>query len=144
MQPGMHLIERRKLAELERHGVALPSPWTGLLDALRVVEGMEPEPPDGQPFVLAGLTDLLRQAPDASDTLLRVVRGTLGEGRGYFSWKKLPVVLVVDGRVDDPGDDSGLWLELDDARRSLAPLLGTRLKAARPGATGWWWSPQWL
>jgi|GEM_PF-4720254 len=144
MQPGMHLIERRNLAGLERHGVSLPRPWTGLLDALRAVEGLEPEPHPDQPFVLVGLTDLLRQAPGASDTLLRVVRGTLGEGRAYFSWKKLPVVLVVDGRVNDPGDDSGLWLELDDARWSLAPLLGTRLRAAQPGATGWWWSPQWL
>ena len=144
MQPGLHVIEARKLADLERHGVVLPRPWTGLLDGLRTVEGLEPEPPADQPFVLAGLTALLRQAPDGADALLRVVRGTLGEGRAYFSWKKLPVVLVVEGHVDDPGDETGLWLEAEGRRWSLAPLLGTGLQAARPGVSGWWWSPQWL
>ena len=142
MRQGIHLVQRDALGSIEAHGVVLPRPWTGLLDGLRVVEGHLPEPPEDRPFVLGGLTTLLRAGPEDATTLLQVVRQGLVDGRQYFSWKRIPVVLVVAGSVVDREDGQGLQIEAGGRCWPLAPLLGTRLKPAHPQTTGWWWAPQ--
>ena len=142
MRQGIHVIQRDALGALEAHGVELPRPWVGLLDGLRVLEGHLPEPPEGAPFVLDGLTTLLRAGPEDSTALLQMVRQSLVGGRQYFSWKRIPVVLIAAGTLLDREDDRGLELEAGGRRWGLSPLLGTRMKAAHPKSSGWWWSPQ--
>lgn len=142
MREGLHVIQRDSLGALEPQGVRLPRPWTGLLDGLRTLEGHLAEPPEGEPFVLTGLTTLLRAGPEEATPVLQMVRQGLVDGRQYFSWKRIPVVLVLDGTVLDREDGQGLELEAGGRTWALAPLLGTRMKRAHPRATGWWWSPQ--
>jgi len=115
-----------------------------MLDAVRAVEGLDREPAPDRPLVLTGLATLLCEAHGDGSELMRVVRSSLGEGRAYFSWKNIPLVFVVGGHLEDPGDGSGLVLEADERRWSLAPLLGTSWNPAHPNAAGWWWSPQLL
>jgi len=142
MREGLHVVQRDSVGALQPHGIVLPRPWTGLLDGLRTLEGHLVEPPDEQPFVLHGLTALLGVAPEDPTTLLQVVRQNLVGGRQYFSWKRIPVVLVLDGTLVDREDGHGLELVLGQRSWALAPLLGTRIKRAHPQITGWWWSPQ--
>lgn len=139
LQPGLHVIQHDRLAQA---GLELPQPWMGLLDALRMLEGHLPAPPPGQPLGVVGLDALLRDAPAETGTLLRVLRDALVEGRSYFTWKQIPVVLVVQGVLEDAQDGSGLHLKMDGRSWALAPLLGTRMQAAQPGRHGWFWSPQ--
>lgn len=142
MQLGVHVVERPRLPALAAVGVDLPEPWTGVLDALRTVAGQLPEPPEGRPLSLVGLDALLSAVPGDGATVLRAVRGGLVEARRYFAWKQIPVVLLVEGRVDDPADGTGLGLSHGGRRWSLSPLLGVRLTPARLDAAGWWWTHQ--
>ncbi|MFO7567264.1 MAG: hypothetical protein R6X02_31760 [Enhygromyxa sp.] len=142
MQQGIHVVERRRLAALTREGVEIPRPWLGLLDALRMIQGYVPEPPEAQPLGLTGLDELLTAANEDPTNLLRSVCGSFVSARRYFAWKEIPVVLLLKGNVDDPSDESGLHLEYHGQRWSLAALLGTRLEPAKPGTSGWWWAPQ--
>lgn len=142
MQLGMHVIERARLAKLAAHGVDLAEPWMGILDVLRMVEGHLPEPPEGRPLVLTGLDALVRAVPGEATAVLQAIRTGLVEARRYFTWKQMPVVLLLDSSVDDPADGGGLILAHGPRRWPLAPLLGTRLSAARPDVAGWWWAPQ--
>jgi hypothetical protein len=142
MQVGVHLVERTRLPTLAAHGVDVPEPWMGVLDALRMVAGHLPEPPEARPLGLVGLDALLSAAPGDAGTVLRAVRSGLVEARRYFTWKQIPLVLLVEGKIDDPADGTGLGLTLGPRRWALAPLLGVRLAPARPDANGWWWTPQ--
>lgn len=142
MQLGMHVIERAALSKLATHGVEASEPGMGILDALRMVEGHLPEPPEGRPLVLVGLDALVRAVPGEATAVLQAVRTGLVEARRYFAWKQIPLVLLLDGRVEDLADGSGLHLWHGPRRWSLAPLLGTRFAAARPDARGWWWATQ--
>jgi hypothetical protein len=142
MMQGLHVVERARLPSLAAAGLDVPEPWMGLLDALRMVEGHNPEPPEKRVLGLVGLDALLRAVPGEGTTVLQAVRNGLVEARRYFSWKEIPVVLLVEGRIDDPADGSGLALLHGPRRWPLAPLLGTRLSPARPDTAGWWWAPQ--
>lgn len=142
MQLGLHLLEASRLPALEAAGVELPAERMGLLDALRMLEGHEPAPPAGRPLVLDGLDALLASAPADPGPLLRALRDALLEGRAWFAWKRVPVVLLLRGSLEDPQNEHGLTLALDGRRVPLAPLVGTRLALARPGFAGWYWSPQ--
>jgi hypothetical protein len=142
MQAGLHVVERGRLASLAAAGVDVPEPFMGILDALRMVEGHLPEPPAGQPLGLVGLDALLRAVPGDPTRMLQGMRAGLVEARRYFAWKAIPVVILVEGRIDDLADDTGLYLCSAERRWPLAPLLGTRLTPARPDAGGWWWAPQ--
>ncbi|KIG19091.1 hypothetical protein DB30_05995 [Enhygromyxa salina] len=142
MKQGIHIIERRRLAALAREGVDVPRPWLGILDALRMVQGHLPEPLETSPLGLTGLDGLLAAANEDPTNLLRAIRGGLVAARRYFAWKNIPLVLLLEGDVDDPRDDSGLHLEYVGQRWALAALLGTHLEPAKPGVEGWWWAPQ--
>jgi hypothetical protein len=142
MQLGIHVVERSRLPVLAAAGVDVPEPWTGVLDVLRAVSGHLPEPTEGRALGLVGLDALLAAVPGDGATVLRAVRGGLVEARRYFSWKQIPVVLLVEGKIDDPADGTGLGLTHGGRRWSLAPLLGVRLTPARPDAAGWWWTSQ--
>ncbi len=142
MQLGIHVVERARLSTLAASGVEVPEPWMGVLDALRMMEELLPEPPADQPLGLVGLDALLCAAGSESTPLQRTIRAGFAEARHYFSWKRIPVVLLLNGRVDDLRDGSGLALLFAERRWPLAPLLGTRLAPARAGVKGWWWAPQ--
>lgn len=64
------------------------------------------------------------------------------ESRRYFASQRIPVVVLVEGRIEDRADGTGLHLSHGDRTWSLAPMLGTRFSPARPGTAGWWWAPQ--
>lgn len=142
MQAGMHVVERARLSILADQGVEVPEPWMGVLDALRMVEGHLPEPPEGLPLGLVGLDALVLAVPGEATAVLQAIRTGLVEARRYFVWKQIPVVLLLDGRIEDPADGGGLLLWHGARRWPLAPLLGTRFSAARPDVSGWWWAPQ--
>ena len=142
MQLGVHVVQRERLSALAAAGVEVPEPWMGLLDALRMVEGHLGEPPEGQPLGLVGLEALLGAVPGEGTALLQALRTGLVEARRYFAWKRIPLVFLVPGTVDDPQDGTGLTLEHQGRRWPLAPLLGTHLVAARLATPGWWWAPQ--
>ena len=142
MREGLHVVQRDMIGALEPLGLELPRPWTGLIDGLRTLEGHLVEPPESRPLVLTGLTTLLRAGPRDATSLLQMVRQGLVDGRQYFSWKRIPVVLVIDGVLIDQEDERGLELEFGQRSWALAPLLGTRIKRAHPTATGWVWSAQ--
>lgn len=142
MLPGQHIVEQRRVPELARAGLDLPEARCGLLDALRMLEGHLPPPAEGQPLVVLGLDALLAAAPADPGPVLRVLRDALVEGRSWLNWKRIPVVLLVSGALEDRQDDAGLLLRTDGRAVSLAPLLGTRLQPARAGQPGWFWSPQ--
>ena len=142
MQAGVHVVERARLAPLAAAGALVPEPFMGVLDVLRMVEGHLPEPPGGQPLGVVGLDALLKAAAGDPTRLLQGMRAGFVEARRYFAWKAIPVVMLVEGRIDDPGDDTGLYLCSAERRWSLAPLLGTRLTPARAGSAGWWWASQ--
>ena len=139
---GIHVIERRLLGTLSREGVEVPEPWMGVLDVLRMVEGHFPEPPERRPLGVHGLDALLAAAPGEAQGVLQALRLGFVDARRYFTWKEIPVVLLVDGIIDDPRDGTGLHLVRDDRRIALAPFLGTRLEPARKVAAGWWSAPQ--
>lgn len=142
MDLGIHVVERARVAPLASAGLAVPTPWMGILDALRMIEGHLPEPPEGQALGVVGLEALVRAGAGPATALLQAVREGLAEARRYFSWKRIPLVLVVDGDIEDPRDGSGLWLSDNGGRWALAPALGTRLEPVAGVARGWWWSPQ--
>jgi hypothetical protein len=142
MQPGLHVVERARLAPLAALGVDVPEPFMGILDVLRMSEGHLPEPPAGRPLGVVGLDAMLAATPGDPTRLLQAMRAGLVEARRYFAWKAIPVVMLVDGEVDNPADDTGLHLRLGARRCALAPLLGTRLSTARADARGWWWASQ--
>ena len=142
MQPGIHVVERARVPALAASGLSVPDPWMGVLDALRMVEGHLPEPPAAQPLGLVGLDALLAAVPGPGTTVLQAVRAGLVEARRYFAWKQIPVVLLLDGRLDDPGDGDGLRFWQGERCWALAPLLGTRFVPAKPGTNGWWSAPQ--
>jgi hypothetical protein len=162
MQPGLHIVERARLASLAAAGVDVPEPYMGVLDVLRMVEGHLPEPPAGQALGVVGLDALLRAVAGSAvispgdlgaqlggdpSRLLQGLRTGFVEARRYFAWKAIPLVFLVDGTIDDPADDTGLHLNGAASsgpapRWPLAPLLGTRLTPARAGLSGWWWAPQ--
>jgi hypothetical protein len=107
-----------------------------------MVEGHLPEPPAERARGIVGIDALLHAVPGDPTRLLQGVRAGLVEARSYFAWKAIPLVVLVDGTIDDLADDTGLHLRGADRRWPLAPLLGTRLTVARPGVPGWWWAPQ--
>jgi hypothetical protein len=142
LQSGLHVIERRRLNTIARDGVDLPEPWMGVLDVLRMIDGHLAEPPEHRPLGVHGLDALVAAAPGDAHGVLSALRLGFVEGRRYFAWKEIPVVLLVDGGIDDPRDGTGLHLTVEGRRVSLAPFLGTRFQPPRPSANGWWWSPQ--
>lgn len=142
MQPGLHVVERARLAPLAALGVDVPEPFMGILDVLRMAEGHLPEPPPGRPLGVVGLDAILSASPGDPTRLLQAMRVGLVEARRYFAWKAIPLVLLVDCEVDDPADETGLHVRIGARRCPLAPLLGTRLAAARVDTHGWWWASQ--
>ncbi len=142
MRLGIHVVERARLSALAAAGVNVPEPWMGILDALRMVDGHLPEPPEGQALGLVGLGALLDAAGTGSGAVQRSLRTGFAGARSYFTWKRIPLVLLVDGNVDDARDGAGLALIHGGHCWPLAPLLGTRLTPARDNVQGWWWAPQ--
>ncbi len=141
MKPGLHVVAASATRRLAEHGVVVPEAGVGLLDVLRMLEGLRPEPPEGQPLFVFGLDELAGATGDPGP-LLRATRSGLVEGRAYFEWKRIPLVLVLRGEVVDRRDDTGLRLGGDSRSIDLAPLLGTKLEPAKAGVDGWWWAPQ--
>ena len=74
--------------------------------------------------------------------MLQGIRAGLIEARRYFAWKEIPLVILIDARIDDPADGSGLYVVSGERRWPLGPLLGTRLSAVANKRDGWWWAPQ--
>ncbi len=142
MRPGQHVIRRSSLTALQRYGVDVPEPRFGLIDVLRLVEGHLSEPPEGVPLGITGVTALLRATQGDAAAVLQAARTGLVEARRYFAWKRIPLVLLVEGDIDAPANGSGLVVIADGRRWSLTPLLGTRLEPALAGVDGWWWAPQ--
>jgi hypothetical protein len=142
MQRGVHLVERARLPSLAAHGVSVPEPWMGLLDVLRMVEGHYPEPPEAKPLGLVGLDALLRATPGDGAGVMLAIRGGLADARSYFAWKQIPLVILVDGQIEDLGEGVGQRLVGGERRWSLTPLLGSGLTPGRPGVLGWWWASQ--
>lgn len=130
------------MSSLAAAGVDVPEPWMGILDVLRMVEGHLPEPTEGRPLGVVGLEALLRAVPGDGTTVLQAVRRGMSEARRYFTWKEIPVVLILEGHIENPPEGSGLQLTRSERHWSLAPLLGTGFSSARPDTSGWWWAPQ--
>lgn len=91
---------------------------------------------------LVGVESMLRAAPDDATSVLQGIRTGLIEARRYFAWKEIPLVILIDARIDDPADGSGLHVVSGERRWPLGPLLGTRLSAVANQRDGWWWAPQ--
>lgn len=140
MQQGIHVVERHRLAALAREGLDVPQPWHGILDGLRMTQGLASEPPERRPLTLTGLDALLLVIEDDATHVLRSIRDPLMAARRYFTWKQIPLVLLLEGEIEDRRDGSGLHLRLRGHRWSLGPLLGTKLEPAFPHITGWWWA----
>lgn len=142
MKQGLHVIELARLPHLAASGANVPEPWMGMLDVLRMVEGHLPEPAEKQPLGIVGVEALLRAAPDDATPVLQGIRAGLIEARRYFAWKEIPLVILIDARIDDPADGSGLYVVSGERRWPLGPLLGTRLSTVANNRDGWWWAPQ--
>jgi hypothetical protein len=142
MKQGLHVIELGRLPRLAAAGADVPAPWMGVLDVLRMVEGHLPEPVERRPLGIVGVEALLRAAPEDATSVLQGVRAGLLEARRYFTWKEIPIVVLIDATVDDPSDGSGLYVVSGERRWPLGPLLGTRLAPVTSKNDGWWWAPQ--
>jgi len=136
------MIRRSALERLRGKGVELPGPWVGLLDLGRMVEGLMEEPQPKQPLSVVGLDELLRVDAERVDGLMRRVRQSIHDGKGYFAWKEIPLVLLVHGRLEGlPGDEEGLKLHVGGEQVPLTPLVGRGLKPVGDD-DAWWWAPQ--
>lgn len=142
MKVGIHVAERARLSHLGPKGLVVPEPWMGILDCLRMIDGHLPEPRANQPLGIVGLDALLCGMTGDSTSLLQTLRKGLVHARRYFNWKEIPVVLLVDGRIADAEDDTGLALERGARRWALAPMLGTHMHPVLANTHGWWWAPQ--
>lgn len=143
MKEGLHVIAQTSLADAQRAGADMPAPVWGILDLLRMLEGHDvPEPKRDQPLPVAGVDALIRARPQDPAPLLRAIRGEMVAGRQYLLHRRVPLVLLFEGELSDPKDDTGLYLNLDGRTHPLRPLLGTRLTPAHPNVRGWWWAPQ--
>ncbi len=140
MQLGIHLIERTALEDLRAKEVEVPQPWVGMLDLARIIEGLLPEPEADRPLVAVGLEAVLEAVGDEAPATLSRLRRSLHEGRAYFEWSRIPLVMVVSGRLE-AHPDGGPGLTRDGKSWPLAPLVGKRLEPVG-GDARWWWSPQ--
>lgn len=142
MQEGVHVVRLEALAGLGQRGVELPSPWLGVLDLLRAIEGLHPEPTAGHALGVVGLERLLEAARGDRDGVVQRVRLGLHQGKRYFAWKRIPLVFLVRCGLEAESDGRGPFLVLGTERVDLAPLLGGGL-APVPGSDGaWWWGAQ--
>ncbi len=135
---GLHVVTKDAMPRLELPESAVR---VGILDLLRLIEGLADEPAPGEPLVVEGVARLL-MASDERTAVLGALRESLVAARGYFAWKAIALVVVLDVRVDDAAGGRGLDLFLGDAVVPLSPLFGTRLTRARPTESGWWHAPQ--
>jgi hypothetical protein len=142
VKTGVHVVERPRLDALRRKGLRLPSEATGVIDLLRLVRG-DGEPPAAEvPIVVQGLDALLRcSAAEERDAMSAHLRRLLHEGKGYFEWKRIPLVFAVDATLTGVLDADGPVLLRHNEALPLAPLLGARLEPVA-GEEGWWWGPQ--
>ena len=135
VQQGIHLIERRALG-----GLKVPEPFLGVLDVVRTIEGRLPEPASDQPLGVIGLDRLLEVTGDEAPAVMSHLRRSFHEGRSYFEWSRIPLVLLVEGELG-PHHLGGPELHRGSAHWPLAPLVGKRLEPV-DGNERWWWSPQ--
>jgi hypothetical protein len=140
MQLGIHLIERGALAALATKGVEVPEPWIGVIDLARTIEGLLPEPVSRRPLGVVGLDRLLEAAGDEAPAVMSLLRRSFHDGRSYFEWSRIPLVVLVAGRLG-PHHDGGPELTLGAKRWPLAPIVGKRLEPVA-GDDRWWWAPQ--
>ena len=140
MRNGVHLIELATLPALHSAGVHVPTPYIGVLDLCRLVEGWLPEPEPAVPLGIVGIDELVQASGDGAGDALRRVRKSVHSGKGYFSWKEIPLVFLVAGRLTgSPGE--GVVLESSGRSVGLAPLVGKSL-APVEGQSNWWWATQ--
>lgn len=142
MNTGLHVIDAHHVPALYRHGLALPEPWLGVLDLMRMIEGHAPEPELDQPLVVVGLDALVRAVAAAPTRPLQVLREGLASARGYFMAKAIPLVFLSDAELVDPRDGTGLRMVIAPREVALAPLFGTRIEPLNDTIAGWWWSAQ--
>lgn len=141
MKTGIHIIQRRMLPRLEPRGVEVPAPHLGVLDLARAIEGLLPEPPPQRPLGIIGLDALMRIESEEAGAILRRLRRSLHDGKGYFEWKQIPLVFLTRGELTGEHEDAGPALALGDRAAPLAPLFGSRLRPV-PDTHGWWWAAQ--
>lgn len=147
MRLGAHVMRLGALAELTARGAlpALPEPFLGVVDFMRALEGLGPEPAEATPLGIVGLDALLAAAalagPDQAERALRGLRGALHEARGYFEWRRIPLVLLVRGALEARSDGGATLALASGPGISLDPLLGRGIKPMS-GSRDWWWAPQ--
>ncbi len=135
---GVHLVEAGAVAALEQ---ALPVPWWGVVELARAVEGTHPEPPPGQPLVVTGLVRCLA-ASEGAERVGNALRGYVMAGRGYFEWKRIPLVFVTLAALEGAHEEGGPTALSGGKRVPLAPFFGRSLRPKVAGVSSWWWAPQ--
>jgi hypothetical protein len=147
MQIGIHLVHRPALDELRARGVNVPEPWIGVLDLMRLIEGLGPEPESDRPLGVVGVDALLTASGPDSEAVMRLVRRGLHEARRYFEWRRIALCLLVQSRLHAAADGSP-ELDTPEGVRSLTPLVGQGMRPMANTMTSsareadWWWAPQ--
>jgi hypothetical protein len=141
VKTGIHIIQRSLLPRLEPKGVHVPTPYVGVLDLARTINGLLPEPTAYAPVGIVGVDALMRMEDGEVDAIGRRLRRVLHEGMSYFEWKQIPLVFLTRGALSGQDSDRGPELDVGGRRVSLSPLFGSRLQYI-PDSQGWWWAPQ--
>jgi hypothetical protein len=142
MQNGVHIIERKHLADLEHRGADVPRPWVGMLDLNRMIVGTLDEPPTGRALGVVGIEALFEACDGDLKAVMQKLRRGLHGAKHYFEHQNVPLVFVVEGQLVGEGGERGAVLTYREQEWELAPLLGRGLKPKLDGESSWWWSPQ--
>ena len=137
-QTGVHLIQRD---ELRRLGGRMPRASVGVVDLVRTVEGLLPEPVEGEPLFVVGLVTAIDAAVEPAN-VGAVLRGLVVSGRSYFEWKRIPLVFVTRATLDGALEDGGPMARVGGRTHRLAAFFGQTLKPRTEGRSEWWWAPQ--
>lgn len=140
MSAAVYIVPRTELDALARTGVTV-SDHVGMLDFVRLVAGNGDPPTAEQPVAVHGL-DTVLAATDPRDRhrVSASLRRAILAGKAYFEWKQIPLVFVVDGRLDGTLDGGGLTVHTPAGRVSVAEVLGRGYAPTKDHA--WWWGPQ--
>ena len=143
MAAGVHVIATPQMAAAQRDGAQLPRPWIGVVDLLRMVEGLADEPSEDRPLVVMGLEVLLALAAEDPAGVTSVVREALHGCKHYLEWKRIPLVFVVAGALRSGLTDDTAVLVTASQEFDLAAVFGRALQPREFVAEGgWWWTPQ--
>lgn len=143
MQLGIHLLQQEALPELTERHVVVPEPWIGVVELLRMIEGLEDEPPHKRPLGVVGLEALLIACRNEEKDVLRLIRRGIHGAKRYFDWREIPICFVLRGRLKAEAGQAIPDLSHAGHTWSLAPLVGHGLKPVDSELAGaWWWGPQ--